>query len=207
MSEEESVDFSGTRLGRSGATDGLTRRRGMPASGSPRGPATCRFRGALSGTRGPHACGAPGTAGNPSRSGPQGPAIPRGRPSAGGPRGPTSVLAFVPLPDGVRDHPADVEGGHVLLRQSEGLLVRHTALLQGLVEVRHRGPELRGRVLAVDRVREAVQERGDFLRKGLEELLHFVCVHHSVFFLAHFVHLPCPTLTKLVPVLGHAEHL
>src|SRR5437899_11011429 len=162
----------------------------MPASGSPLDPATCRFGGALSGTRGPLACGAPGTAGNPSLRGPLGPAIPRGRPPGGGPRGPTSVLAFVALSDGVRDHPADVEGGHVLLRQSEGLLVRHAALLERLVDVRHCGPELRGRVLTVDRVREAVQQRGDLLRESLEELFHFVCIHHSVFFLTHFVHRP-----------------
>src|SRR2546425_8996092 len=142
MSEEEGVGFSGTRLGRSGATDGLTRRRGPPASGPPRGPATCRSGGAPSGTLGRRASGAPGTAGNPIRSAPLGRAIPRGGPPAGGPRGPTSALAFAALPDGVRDHPADVEGGHVLLRQPEGLLVRHPALLQGLVEVRDRGAEL-----------------------------------------------------------------
>src|SRR3989454_8561096 len=190
MSEEEGVDFSGTRLGRSGATDGLTRRRGKPASESPRVPLACRSGGALCETHGPRVCGAPDSAGNPIRSGPPGPAIPRGRPPGGGPRGPTSVLAFVALPDGVRDHAADVEGGHVLLRQPEGLLVRHPALLQGLVEVRHCGPELRGRVLTVDRVREAVQQRGDLLRESLEELFHFVCIHHSVFFLTHLVHRP-----------------
>src|SRR2546427_7109285 len=191
MSEEEGVGFSGTRLGRSGATDGLTRRRGTPASGPPRGPATCRSGGAPSGTLGRRASGAPGTAGNPIRSAPLGRAIPRGGPPAGGPRGPTSVLAFAALPDGVRDHPADVEGGHVLFRQPEGLLVRHPALFQGLVEVRDRGAELRGRVFAVDRVREAVQQRGDLLRESLEEFLHFICVHHSVFFLTHFLHRPC----------------
>src|SRR2546422_847148 len=100
MSEEEGVGFSGTRLGRSGATDGLTRRRGTPASGPPRGPATCRSGGAPSGTLGRRASGAPGTAGNPIRSAPLGRAIPRGGPPAGGPRGPTSVLAFAALPDG-----------------------------------------------------------------------------------------------------------
>src|SRR5881628_269804 len=52
------------------------------------------------------------------------------------------------------------------------------------------GPELRGRVLTVDRIREAVQQRGDLLRESLEELFHFVCIHHSVFFLTHLVHRP-----------------
>src|SRR3972149_6537345 len=142
--------------------------------------------------RGSSACGAPGSGGNPSRRGPPGPGGSPGGPRAAGPRGPPSLVAFAVLPDGLRDHPAEVEGGHVLLRQLEGLLVRHAAPLQGLVEVRHSGPELRGRVLAVDRVREAVQERWDLLREDLEHLLHFPRLH-SVLFLTHSVHLPCPT--------------
>src|SRR5205823_14040150 len=80
----------------------------------------------------------------------------------------------------------------------EGLLVRHAAPLQGLVEIRHRGPEPRGCVLSVDRVREAVQERGHLLREHLEHLFHFARFH-SVFLLTHSVHLLCPTSQEAGP--------
>src|SRR5207245_9575170 len=102
--------------GRSGGGVGLTRSRGRPARAAPRDSSACRCGGALAGTPGHRACGALGSAGTPSRSGPPGWGETREVLRAACPRGPTSVLAFVPLSDGVRDHPADVEGGHVLLR-------------------------------------------------------------------------------------------
>src|SRR5205823_11379837 len=145
-------------------------------------PSACRSEGAWCGTHGRRFFGASGIEGTPSRRWPPGPGdAPRG-PRAAGLRGSPSLLAVTTLPNGLRDHPAEVQGGHVLLRQLEGLLVRHAAPLQGLVEIRHRGPEPRGCVLSVDRVREAVQERGHLLREHLEHLFHFARFH-SVFLL------------------------
>src|SRR2546421_707203 len=65
----------------------------------------------------------------------------------------------------------------VALRKTGRLLSRHPALLQGRVEVRDRLPELRRCVLSVDRIREAVQERGHLLRKNGEDLLHVLRLH------------------------------
>src|SRR5207249_12273938 len=87
--------------------------------------------------------------------------------------------ALVPAPvaaplgaDGALDDFPKVQGGHVLLREPERLVVRHPAVLEGAVEVRDRLPILlRGR-LPVEDVREAVQEGGDLLREETQEFLY-----------------------------------
>src|SRR6266571_8654782 len=63
------------------------------------------------------------------------------------------------------DHRGQVHGGHVLLCELVRLLVRHPAVLQGLVEPRDRLPVLQGLLLAVQDVREVAQECRDLLRE------------------------------------------
>src|SRR3990172_7955475 len=94
--------------------------------------------------------------------------------------------AVASAPERVPDHSPQVHSGHVLFRQLVRPLVRHPAVLQGLVEARHRLPVLHGLLLPVQHVREAVQERGDLLRDHSEDFLHFVRVR-PVFLLA-FLH-------------------
>src|SRR5207249_3561362 len=111
--------------------------------------------------------------------------------TARAPRGRPYLFPFSALPEGLREQPAEVQRGHVLLRELEGLLIGHAALLQRAVEARDRGPELRGCVLAVDRIREAVQERGQLLREDREDLFHLLWVHAPLF-PCHFLHLFVP---------------
>src|SRR2546428_9068572 len=86
------------------------------------------------------------------------------------------------MADSFRNDPAQIQRRHVLLGELERLLVRHPALLQGRVEVRDRLPELRGCVLSVDRIREAVQEPGHLLRTNGEDLLHILRLHLASLF-------------------------
>src|SRR5881409_208220 len=120
---------------------------------------------------------APGSGGTPHRGGSPRRGSPRPRRPAGRRGREPSVIAFAAVAHGLRNDPAQIQGGHVLLRELERLLVRHPALLQGRIEVRDRLPEFRGCVFPVDRIRQAVQEGGHLLLKDGEDLLYVLRLH------------------------------